>query len=319
LKANGISMQRLHGEELGAKARAGRGSAKMETELKGQRRLGFGLFTLGALIVAGMSVMGWDYYRVPVPERIHHIAHAFLKPAGVYGHGVGIVSTLFMLSNFLYAVRKRWERMKGFSSIRNWLTFHQFVGFMSPLVIAFHAAFQSNNLLASSTAISLGIVVLTGVVGRFIFGVVPSGKGQQNELGELAKCWERLKTCVETDMENAVTDASRVAEVLHHATNAPADRSLFAFMLHLPVQRVKDFNDLRHVRKAFKLREGFVEFKENFEKLRTLQAQVTFYRGLKRLMSIWRVFHVVLAVCLVVMIAAHIGVSLFLGYKWIFK
>ena len=28
---------------------------------------------------------------------------------------------------------------------------------------------------------------------------------------------------------------------------------------------------------------------------------------------------VVLAVCLVVMIAAHIGVSLFLGYKWIFK
>jgi hypothetical protein len=50
-----------------------------------------------------------------------------------------------------------------------------------------------------------------------------------------------------------------------------------------------------------------------------LQAQVGFFRALKRLMSVWRVFHVVLAVCLVVMIAAHIGVSLFLGYQWIFK
>jgi hypothetical protein len=34
---------------------------------------------------------------------------------------------------------------------------------------------------------------------------------------------------------------------------------------------------------------------------------------------VWRVFHVVLAILLVVMITAHIGVSLFLGYTWIFK
>ncbi len=42
-------------------------------------------------------------------------------------------------------------------------------------------------------------------------------------------------------------------------------------------------------------------------------------RTSSRLMSVWRVFHVVLAVVLVVMIAAHIGVSLYLGYRWIFK
>ena len=64
---------------------------------------------------------------------------------------------------------------------------------------------------------------------------------------------------------------------------------------------------------------SFEEFRDNFAKLRTLQAQVAFYRALKRLMSVWRVLHVVLAVCLVVMISAHIGLSLFLGYKWIFS
>jgi hypothetical protein len=40
---------------------------------------------------------------------------------------------------------------------------------------------------------------------------------------------------------------------------------------------------------------------------------------LKRLLATWRIFHVVLAGGLVVMIAAHIGVSLFLGYTWIFR
>jgi thioredoxin reductase/NAD-dependent dihydropyrimidine dehydrogenase PreA subunit len=318
LKTNGVNMQRLHGEQLGGKARAGRGSAKLEGELKQQRRLGFALFTLGAIIVAFLIVMGQDYYRVPIPLRKDHPAHFWFKPAGNWGHGVGVVSTMFMLSNFLYAVRKRWDRLKGFSSIRNWLTFHQFVGFMSPLVIAFHAAFQSNNLLATSTTASLAIVVLTGVVGRFIFGVVPSGAGHQNELGELTKRYERLKTRAETDMEHTVVDMDRVAEVLKHATMPPKELSLPAFMFHLPLQRIKDANDLRHLRKAFKTPANFEEFKENFDKLRTLQAQVTFYRGLKRLMSVWRVLHVVLAVCLVVMISAHIGFSLFLGYKWIF-
>jgi hypothetical protein len=268
--------------------------------------------------VAFLFVVGLDYYQVPIPLRKEHPAHEFLKPAGNWGHGIGVVSTLFMLSNFLYAVRKRWDRMKGFSSIRNWLTFHQFVGFMSPLVIAFHAAFQSNNLLATSTTVSLAIVVLTGVVGRFIFGVVPSGVGQASELGELLKRYEKLKTRAETDMEHTATDASRVARVLEHATTPPRELSVLAFLFHMPLLRLRDELDLRHLKKAFKSQENFQEFRENFAKLRTLQAQVTFYRGLKRLMSVWRVFHVVLAICLVVMISAHIGVSLWIGYKWIF-
>ena len=49
-----------------------------------------------------------------------------------------------------------------------------FVGFMSPIVILFHAAFQSNNLVATSTYLSLLIVVSTGIVGRFIYGLVPN-------------------------------------------------------------------------------------------------------------------------------------------------
>ena len=78
-----------------------------------------------------------------------------------------------MLSNFLYAVRKRTRVLTGLGDIRGWLDFHVFVGAMSPLVIAFHAAFQANNVLATCTAAALLVVMATGVVGRYIYGMVP--------------------------------------------------------------------------------------------------------------------------------------------------
>lgn len=316
LKKNGIGMTRLHGERLGAKA--GRGSAlEAEAERK-HRRFAFTLFVIGALTVAALFTIGWDYYRLPLTHRSHHAAHAFLKPAGLWGHGVGIVATLFMMSNFLYAVRKRWTRLKGFRTIRGWLTFHQFVGFMSPLVIVFHAAFRSNNVLASVTAGALGIVVATGVVGRFIWGLVPGGDGKKAELGELTKRWERLRQRVHRAID-ALPAHDSISGVLEAAAHAPPERSLPAFFFHLPAQRVRDQRDLAHLKRMFPHKEEFLDFKQAFKRMRLLQAQVTFFRSLKRLLSVWRVLHVALALMLVVLIAAHIGVSLFLGYTWIFK
>lgn len=317
LEKNGIGMTRLHGQSLG-EAKAGRGSALEKENEKKHRRFAFTLFVIGALTVAGLFVVGWDYYRLPGPERLKHGAHAFLKPAGAWGHGVGIVATLFMLSNFLYAVRKRWERLKGFRTIRGWLTFHQFVGFMSPLVIAFHAAFRSNNMLATVTAVALGIVVLTGVVGRFVWGLVPGGDGQKAELGELTRRWEKLKQRVRKAVDT-LSGHDSIATVLEHATAHPPERTLTEFFFHLPAQRVKDRRDLARLKLLFPDHAAYDDFKQAFRRMRTLQAQVSFFKSLKRLMSVWRVLHVALALMMVVLIAAHIGVSLFLGYTWIFK
>jgi dihydropyrimidine dehydrogenase (NAD+) subunit PreT len=230
LKKMGVGMTRLHGEALGASAKAKRGSAIQDQKEKKHRRLSYGLFVLGALTVATLFVVGWDYYKVPIELRGAHPAHSFLRPAGPWGHGVGIVSTLVMMSNFLYAVRKRWQRLKGVSTIRTWLTFHQFVGFMSPLVIVFHAAFQSKNHLATLTAGSLSIVVLTGVIGRFIYGLVPSGEGRTGELGELNKRWEKLSERLGTTAHALSTPAemeSLLARDLAGALlDAPADAAL---------------------------------------------------------------------------------------------
>ena len=104
----------------------------------------------------------------------------------------GIAATIFMLSNFLYAARKHWKRLDPLGNIRTWLDFHVFVGTMSPAVIAFHAAFQARNLLAIATAGSLCVVFVTGLVGRFIYSLVPSAGGAAVELEDLLARRARL-------------------------------------------------------------------------------------------------------------------------------
>jgi hypothetical protein len=311
----GVGMTTLKGESLGAKAR--RGSAKQEEREKSHRRLSFALFVLGALVVAALFVVGADYYRIEPSERLHHAAHRFLKPAGPWGHGVGIVATMVMLSNLIYAVRKRWERLKGFSTIRTWLTFHQFVGFLSPLVIVFHAAFQSKNHLATLTAAALSVVVLTGIVGRFIYGLVPSGEGKAGELDELSRRWHKLSERLGQAASN-LTSPDKLADLIQSAVSPLQQASLGAYLAQMPRQRVNDARDLSKARKLFQSPAHAREFNDSFKRLRKLQAQVSFYRSLKTLLAAWRVFHVVLAILLVILIAAHIGVSLFLGYRWIF-
>jgi len=319
LQSARIRLERLHGQELRRKAPRvpGKRGAKESPEEKRLRRTAFILFTVGALIVAGLTVVGWDYYRLPVPLRLRSPLHKMLRPAGLWGHGVGVVATLFMLSNFLYAARKRLRFLNGVSTIRRWLLFHQFVGFMSPLVIAFHAAFQSNNLLATATAGSLSIVVGTGLIGRFIYGLVPTRDGRAVEYADVVGRWERMKARVDPLFEMA-SDPESIREVLELATAPARKAGLLSLFFHLPVEALWVRWRLRRVRRFFKQRADYASFRGTFFQLLTLRRQVGFYVGLKKLLSTWRTFHAVLAVFLVVMIAGHIAVALYLGYGWIF-
>jgi thioredoxin reductase/NAD-dependent dihydropyrimidine dehydrogenase PreA subunit len=321
LKQVGVGVKRLHGEApVGSgTGEAKRGPSKEEREARGRRRLAVLLGSLGASIVALLAWYGHGYYLLdPAARREAEDLHRVFRPAGTWGHGIGIVATAFMMSNFLYAVRKRWGRLKRSGTIRTWLTFHMFVGFMSPVVIAFHAAFQSNNGLATATAASLAVVVSTGIVGRFIYGMVPVSGGKTVELHDLLARWERERDALRPALAPGA-DASRVDELVGRITAAPAGGSLLTLFARLPGETVGLRFSLARLRPLFADAAAHREFRAELLRLVRLRRQVGFYRGLKRLLSGWRLFHASLAVFLVLLIAAHIGVALYLGYGWTFK
>jgi dihydropyrimidine dehydrogenase (NAD+) subunit PreT len=318
----GVSLRRYHGEapgeihpHVGAGAKEQRRkavAARARAEATRRRVLRIGYAVLGVALLAALAWKGREYYPLPRIERLRSPLHPSMRSAGTFGHGIGIAATAFMLSNFLYAARKRWKRLGALGSIKGWLDFHVFVGFMSPLVIAFHAAFQSNNLLASGTSIALGIVVSTGIIGRFIYGVVPSDGGKAVELADLLARFERIRA----DMGPLLDEAGAPARALLDRVSAPVRGGAFlpVLFLGMPAERIALRFRLAHLRRRFRGSDHFAEFRGAVVRLAKLRWQIRFYASLKRLLRGWRVFHASLASFLVLAIAAHIGLSLYLGY-----
>ena len=314
-----ISLEKHFGEERKKPKRGPvgdrRGLARERDERISHRRAHVFYLLTGALILGWLTLKGWSYYLLSHADRLASPLHETLRPAGHWGHGVGIIATAFMMLNFVYPVRKRSRLLSGKGSIRGWLDFHMFVGFMSPLVIAFHAAFQSNNQLATGTAGALLIVVLTGIIGRFIYGLVPSAGGKALEISDVLGRWERLRARLQPMLDDS-DDPALLHRMFDSGSRPVRPGSVLWMFLTWPFRAT--WMRLRLFRASFHFHDAdeYGEFKAGYLQLSRLRMQVTFYQSLKKLLSGWRLFHASLAGFLVIAIAAHIGVSVYLGYVW---
>lgn len=324
LQQAGIAIDRHFGEaplkkrrrdNIGAKA-APRKSAAAQPE-RPRSRLGLVLAALGALLVAGLAAHGWDYYGLPRRARLDSPLHEMLKPAGTWGHGIGVAATAVMLMNFLYALRKRTRVFGRLGSVRTWLAFHVFVGIMSPIVIAFHAAFQSNNLLATATAGALAVVVGTGLFGRYLFGMVPTVNGRIMSLDDVKLHWEALISQLDAST-CAANERAALKQLSLDVKELPSpSASLVGMILTTPIHMVRARVRARSAHHLFDRREDYALFRSAYLAIGRARLQLAFYPRLKRVLTVWRAFHVVLSVFLVFVMAAHIALSLYLGYGWL--
>ncbi len=196
-------MRRYHGEAPGqprpgddASSRRRAAAAARERRLRIRRRLIWAAYALaGLLVVAFLAWHGRDYYPLARAARRASPLHATLRSAGGFGHGVGIVATAFMLSNFLYAARKRWTRLlgrlgehPGLARLPRLRRLHEPAGDRLPRRLPVQQPAGHLHRQRRSA-----IVVSTGMVGRFIYGAVPSDGGKAVELSDLLASFERLR------------------------------------------------------------------------------------------------------------------------------
>ncbi len=321
LRQVGVSMRRFHGESLHAQTPAfgtavigepGKRPRASKNRRERQRLLALRVLygVIGLSVLAYLAWKGWEYYPLSRPDRKLSALHKSLRSAGPWGHGVGIVATAFMLSNFFYAIRKRSRALTGLGHIKGWLDFHTFVGFMSPLVIAFHAAFQMNNQLATGTYAALAVVVSTGIVGRYIYGLVPAHGDEAEELEDLTGNFERLRAFAAPELEGSAGGAALLARLSAPVHSASLPMLFLRFPFEVAATRARLFvlkRGLQHPHVYPDLRAALI-------KLTRLRWQIRFYASLKNLLRGWRLFHATLAVFLVLALTAHIGVALYLGY-----
>ena len=119
-----------------------------------------------AAIVAVTALYGVAYSR----------ASTFPIASSLVGHGIGIAGFILMLMTAtLYSLRKlrtdaRWGSTAG------WLKFHMVTGLVGPYMVLLHTAMKFNGL-AGLTMLLTVVVVISGLVGRYLYTRVPRTAG----------------------------------------------------------------------------------------------------------------------------------------------
>jgi hypothetical protein len=289
-------------------------------EQRGSRRIGLWitLFVLVALTTA-LAWRGFGFYRQSLADRVLHPDYRKLSPSGLIGHGYGMLGTALILTNLLYLARRRFARFvpSWAGSMKAWLNAHVFTGLLGSVLILFHSAFQLRTPIATVTSVSLAIVVVTGIVGLYLYALVPKEglKPLRDRLAEIRPLLPGLVIQVEEFVRQTPFTT------LPH--NASFTRTIFT----IPRWVVEARRRRRDLRKAAR-RDKMVRVLERTEpalarafvtELGVLASREVDSHAGAALMRSWRSLHRFLAILMVVSVSVHIGVAWFYGFRWIFE
>lgn len=237
---------------------------------------------------------GYDYYSLPVEERFYHEHYDWFKPSGAFGHGLGIVGTLLVaIGVILYIARKQYGFLERWVRIKYMLEFHIFLCTLGPILILFHTTFKFNGIVSISFW-SMVVVVLSGVVGRFIYIRIPrSESGKELEFVEV----ENLHKNLQLELQKSG-------------------------LLQLSQSNALEFSGLQSIRKT--IRTSSLEKSEQ-NRIWNLAKQEYFIQRrlknldlMKKLFEYWHVAHRPFALIMFVILVVHVIATLALGYRWIF-
>jgi hypothetical protein len=198
-----------------------------------------------------------------------------------------------------------------------WLDIHVFTGLLAAILASFHSAFVLRTPLASATTASLGIVVLTGLLGRFLHTLAPNTDAKR-----LAYAIDDVETFV-TNSKPALIEAIGA----NPAPNIPANASLIRSVFAIPSWK----RAISKRRAAIAAIVGTVaQAKRNKDNhgrglasaLRELDAAVVAdskRSGVTALLRSWRGLHRFFALLMLAAVLLHAGIAWYYGYRWIFE
>ncbi len=259
-------------------------------------------------ITVGLAYRGWSFYRLSLEDRPEHAEFRRLRPSGVIGNGYGWVAAMLIVMNLSYLIRRRFGGSR-LGSMRVWLDIHVFTGLIAASLVSFHSAFQLRTPIATASTVSLGLVVLTGLVGRFLFALAPAGER------------ERLRAALDAIERELPGQRTELADAIQSQPGpvVPANASLLRSVLAIPAWR-----------RASKTRRTMIfailsPRSEMSPALRKVSAELSRAAsaearasGVSALLRSWRAIHRFFALLMLTAVVLHAGVAWYYGYRWIF-
>ena len=273
------------------------------------------VLTITWMVAAAWSLKGGiDYYQLGLHDRAYSDLHELYKPSGLIGHGLGILGSLMMIVGVaMYSIRKRVRRMESKGALRTWLTIHIFLCTLGPWFVLLHTAFRFGGII-SIAFWSMTAVVFSGVFGRYIYVRIPkAANGQFLSEDALAA---RQKHLLQSILERYEVDESWIQGAItgaHTSTLAQVSSSRLP-MVGL-MQRKKTFESLG-IDQGMPAATARI-FGQQLLDYENLSRQVRSSGLLQRLFGYWHVFHLPLALIMLIIMVFHIVVAFMFGYFWI--
>lgn len=238
-----------------------------------------------------MMYFGNSFYKLPIDERFFHPQYELLKPSGYIGHGLGIVGALLIIVGlFGYMARKRMKIFSRVGVLKYWLELHIFLCTLGTVFVLFHTTFKFGGIISVGFW-SMALVWVSGVVGRFLYIEIPRTiEGRELSLAEILEIKSKLddELTEKYGINFKEVKASRFSQI----------------RLKLIANQISnsDFQNVRRLIRKQKILEGRIQ---RLEKIHNL-------------FKYWHIVHLPFALIFLIILAIHVGVVLFFGYKWIF-
>lgn len=276
------------------------------------------LASIVVLTTLFLLIKGVPYYSTPLEERFYHPDHNWFKPSGLFGQGLGVIGTMLIFIGVTgYIMRKRYKFLSKFGRLKYWLEFHIFLCSLGPVMILFHTAFKFGGIV-SIAFWSMVAVVASGVIGRFIYIQIPRTiEGRELSLNEL----KVMKGDIEKMLRNAygLSDLDYQTLIDASSTKPKAETNLLMRMIR------KYFADRKTIRKVKQTLRANNMSKVNVKKVSKLIKQelslanrIERLQTMRQLFKYWHVAHMPFALIMLVIVLIHVGVTVALGYRWIF-
>ena len=281
-------------------------------------RLGIGTL-LGLAVLIGVGALLWhrgaEFYGLKVGDRVDHPDFRTLSPGEVVGHGYGIFGTLLILTNLTYLLRRRWARLRV-GSLRAWLDMHVFTGMLGSVLVLFHSAFQVRSAIAFLTSASLLAVVLSGLVGRYLYALTPAvdAKRFARDLAELDRLLpgaddyvrRQLAALPQPELASRPGLMAALGNIPSWRTSLERRSQVFAAVLKAADERPLRRGERRLIRRQVRRVERHAR-------------QVVHTALSDQLLRAWRGLHRFMAILMVLSVSVHIAVAWYFGFRWVFE
>jgi len=257
------------------------------------------------ITVVYLFYTGYSYYNTSLEERFYHPRHDWFKPSGIYGQGLGIIGTLMILFGVvIYIARKRYNFLAKYIRLKYLLEFHIFLCTLGPILILFHTAFKFGGIV-SIAFWSMVAVVLSGVIGRFIYIQIPRTiEGRALSLNEV----KNMKADLAVVLSDKFKLDNKLIEMIVSFTNEKN-----------PSDNYRTTRDLRNELKSNNLpKKERISILKMVKNEMSLSRKIARLETMQRLFKYWHVAHLPFALIMLVIVIIHVGVTLAFGYKWIF-